>query len=396
MTRAERLLLTVLTIIQVLHLTDFVIMMPLGPQLMRVFGISPTEFGLLVSSYTFAAAIAGILGALVIDRFDRKRALLALFAGFTAANLACALAPGFTALLGARILAGAFGGVLGALMFAILGDYIAPERRGRATGILMAGFSIASVAGVPAGLWLAAHWSWHAPFLVLTGLGVVVWFMGAWALPSMQLHLGSGPRPDPFATLREVLRRSDHWRAFALTTALMFAGFSVIPFVSPFLVANVGLTEHHLALVYLLGGVCTVVTSPLIGRLVDSYGAVRVFTVVAALSLAPIIGLTHLPPLHELIILPVTTVFIVLVSGRFVPAMTLVTSTAEPRLRGAFMSVNGAIQSLASGAAATMAGMIIARPDAQGPLLHYGIVGLCAAAATVMAILIAPGVVVRS
>src|ERR1043165_4883618 len=169
MTRAERLLLTVLTIIQVLHLTDFVIMMPLGPQLMRVFGISPTEFGLLVSSYTFAAAIAGILGALVIDRFDRKRALLALFAGFTAANLACALAPGFTALLGARILAGAFGGVLGALMFAILGDYIAPERRGRATGILMAGFSIASVAGVPAGLWLAAHWSWHAPFLVLTG-----------------------------------------------------------------------------------------------------------------------------------------------------------------------------------------------------------------------------------
>jgi predicted MFS family arabinose efflux permease len=129
---------------------------------------------------------------------------------------------------------------------------------------------------------------------------------------------------------------------------------------------------------------------------VDRFGAVRVFTVIATLSLAPLIGLTHLPPLHELAILPVTTVFIVLVSGRFVPAMTLVTGTAEPRLRGAFMSVNGAVQSLASGAAATMAGMIIAQPNAQGPLLHYGIVGLLAAAATVVAIMLAPGVVVRS
>src|SRR3954470_10538347 len=93
MTRAERLLIAVLTAIQVLHLTDFVIMMPLGPQLMRVFAISPAQFALLVSSYTFAAGVGAIVGSLVLDRFDRKRALLALFAGFTAANLACALAP---------------------------------------------------------------------------------------------------------------------------------------------------------------------------------------------------------------------------------------------------------------------------------------------------------------
>ncbi len=395
MTPAERLLITVLTAIQVLHLTDFVIMMPLGPQLMRVFAITPGEFALLVSSYTFAGAVAGIISALIIDRFDRKRALLTLFAGFTVANIACALAPDYVALLGARILAGGFGGMLGALMFSIIGDYVAPERRGQATGILMAGFSIASVVGVPAGLWLAATWSWHMPFIVLAVLGGVVWCMSAVALPTMRLHMSSGPRPNSFTVLGEVLRQPNHRRAFALTVALMFAGFSVIPFVSPYLVANVGLTEHHLALVYLLGGICTVITSPLIGRWVDRRGAVPVFLIIAGLSIAPILTLTHLPRLDEVMILLITTVFIVLVSGRFVPAMTLITSSSEPHLRGSFMSVNSTIQSLASGAAATIAGLIIARPDPAGPLLNYGIVGMLAAVATVVAMVLAPRVAKR-
>jgi predicted MFS family arabinose efflux permease len=252
------------------------------------------------------------------------------------------------------------------------------------------------VAGVPAGLWLAATWSWHAPFVLLAVLGVVVWTVGALTLSPMRLHLGVGARPNPFRVVGDVLRQPNHWRAFALTVTLMFAGFSVIPFLSPYLVANVGLTEHHLALVYLLGGVCTVITSPLIGRLVDRVGAVRMFTIIGVLSLAPILVVTHLPRVDELLILVITTLFVVLVSGRFVPAMTLITGSSEPRLRGAFMSVNTAIQSLASGAAATLAGHLIARPDPAGPLLHYGLVGMLAAGATVLAMLLAARVTVRS
>lgn len=396
MTPAERLLIAVLTAIQVLHMTDFVIMMPLGPQLMRVFNITPTKFSLLVSSYTFASAAGGIIGSLVIDRFDRKRTLLALFAGFTLANIACALAPDYAALMGARIFAGGFGGVLGAMLFAIIGDYVAPARRGQATGILMAGFSIASVLGVPAGLWLAVQWSWHAPFVLLGVLAAMVWLVSAFTLPTMRQHLVAGERPSPVAVLLQVLRQPNHWRAFAFMIAMMFAGFSLIPFMSPFLVANLGLTEHHLALVYLLGGICTVVTSPWIGRLVDRRGAVRMFTIVASLSLIPILGLTHLHPVGEVATLTVTTMFIVLVSGRFVPAMTLVTSSAAPHLRGAFMSVNSTLQSLASGIAATIGGLIITRPDPLGPLLHYEAVGIFAACATVAAIVLAPRVVARS
>src|SRR5687767_12636538 len=87
----ESWLLFILAAIQFTHIMDFVIMMPLGPQLMRVFQISPREFGFLVSAYTFSAAISGFLSAFFIDRFDRKYALLALYLGFTLGTLACAL-----------------------------------------------------------------------------------------------------------------------------------------------------------------------------------------------------------------------------------------------------------------------------------------------------------------
>src|SRR4051812_23920013 len=96
-------LILILSGIQVTHIMDFVIIMPLGPQFMRVFGISPREFAFLVSAYTFAAAISGVVGALFMDRLDRKTALLTLYAGFAVGTLCCALAPSYLFLLVARL-----------------------------------------------------------------------------------------------------------------------------------------------------------------------------------------------------------------------------------------------------------------------------------------------------
>ncbi len=72
--------------------------------------ITPQQFGFLVSAYAFAACVSGLVAAFVIDRFDRKTALLVLYGGFTAGTLLCAVAPGFLTLLLARCVAGAFGG----------------------------------------------------------------------------------------------------------------------------------------------------------------------------------------------------------------------------------------------------------------------------------------------
>ena len=65
---SERFILLVLTAIQFTNILDFVILMPLGPQLMRIFSISPQEFGLVVSAYTFSAGISGMLTAGFADK----------------------------------------------------------------------------------------------------------------------------------------------------------------------------------------------------------------------------------------------------------------------------------------------------------------------------------------
>jgi len=83
----ELSLLLTLATVQFTHIVDFMVIMPLGPQFMRLFDMGPREFGLLISSYTFAAAVSGFVAAFWIDRFDRKRALLALYAGFIVATM---------------------------------------------------------------------------------------------------------------------------------------------------------------------------------------------------------------------------------------------------------------------------------------------------------------------
>jgi predicted MFS family arabinose efflux permease len=133
------------------------------------------------------------------------------------------------------------------------------------------------------------------------------------------------------------------------------------------------------------------VSAPVIGALADRHGKLRVFTLVALLSIAPLFIATQLPRLPLLWVLPFSTLLFILVPGRFGPAMALISGSAEPRLRGSFMSFNAAVQQLGAGAAAFLAGMIIGRA-ADGSLTRYGWVGGVAVACTLLAILLARGI----
>lgn len=389
--RKEWAFLAILTAIQVSHVLDFVIIMPLGPQFMRVFSITPQQFGVIVSAYTLAAAVSGLIGALWIDRFDRKHALLILFAGFIVGTFACAISPSYSFLVLARLVAGAFGGTMTGLTLAIIGDSFAESRRGTATGAVMSAFAISSVLGVPFGLFLANRWDWHAPFFFLAGLGVMVWLAAAWVLPSLRQHLaseGEGGRPSRLASLRAVFVSANHQRAFALVICMMLAGFTVIPFISTYLVRNAGLPESQLFYVYLCGGSLNFFVSRGIGRLADRLGKLRVFTWAALISVLPLLALTHLPEVPVWLLLIVSTSFMVSMSSRFVPAMAMVTSSVRMELRGSFMSVNSAIQSAGSGISAYLGGLII-RELPDGRLANFEWVGYLACLATLASILLA-------
>jgi predicted MFS family arabinose efflux permease len=387
----ERSLVLVLSAVQFTHIMDFMIMMPLGPQLMRVMLISPQQFGLLVAAYTLTAGVAALAVAFYTDRFDRRQTLLLLYAGFVVATLLCGIAPGYGALLAARAVAGAFGGVAGATVHSIIGDAIPEQRRGTATGLVMSAFALSSIIGVPIGLVLAAHYSWRAPFLFLVVVSTLVLILVWKILRPMRGHIVEGVAHRPLHQMKAVLGTANHLRAFVFMLALMFAGFSVIPFISPYMVANVGLKETDLPYLYLFGGLATAFTSRYIGKLADRHGKRQIFTVIGLISIAPLLITTNLPPVPVWAAICASVIFMVFVSGRFVPAMALVISSVEPRLRGGFMSINSAIQQFGLGAASLLAGSIIGH-GVGGTLTHYWMVGFIAVGATLLAIALAWGV----
>jgi len=379
----ERWLLWSLAAVQFTHIVDFMVMMPLGPQLTHLFSLSDAQFGLLVSAYSLAAGVSGLLASLVIDRFERKRALLALYAGFAVSTLACGLAPTYGALMAARIAAGVFGGVLGALVQTIVGDSIAFDRRGRAMGVVMASFSLATVAGVPASLWLASQGGWHWPFIAIAAACIPVWLIALQVVPSLRGHLAGAAGGSSFNQLAGVLAEPNHWRAFGLSILMVMGSFSIIPYITIYTTTNLGLTQAQVPLIYLVGGVATFFTARIWGQLADRYGKVLVFRLISVVAVLPMLALTHLTAVSVPWLIVVTTAFFVFVSGRMVPGMALLTAAPPPAMRGAFMSVNGALQSGAMGLAAWLGGALISRtPD--GLVQGYGRTGWLALCTTVL------------
>ncbi|HEU0188306.1 MAG TPA: MFS transporter [Gallionellaceae bacterium] len=396
----EKYLLLTLAGIQFSHVLDFMIMMPLGPILIAEFGITTHEFGLLVASYSFSAAASGLLAATFVDRFERKRLLLTMFTLFGLATLACGLAPGYATLLIARGLAGAFGGVMGALVQTMIGDVIPFARRARASSMVSAAFSISTVAGVPLSLWLANHFQWRAPFVFIAVLVALFILVGLRVLPEMRHHISPSTSPSvlsgaegsgqakqahPFAAMFTVLRDANHLRALLFSALIIFSGFTVIPYITLYSVHNVGISQHDIPLVYFAGGAATLVTARLIGHWADLHGKIRVYRLVAVAALLPLFVVTHIGAVPLWLWLICTTTFFVLVSGRMIPAMAIITSAAQPRLRGTFMSLNATTQAFAMGLASTLAGFIISQDNA-GHIADYGMVGYVAMAANLLAV----------
>ncbi len=374
MNNRDRILLITLAAINFTNIMDFMIMMPLGPQLMRIFNISTSQFGMVVSSYSISAGFSGFLTAFFVDRFDRKKFLQFLYAGFLIGTLLCGLAHTYWLLMAARIFTGLFGGVLGAVILAIVGDVIPFERRGQAMAIVMAAFSVASVLGVPFGLRLANMMGWNFPFLFLAVVALPVQFLIYKYVPSLSEHITKGKTVNVWQVIVNITSNPNQRKAITLMMVIMFGHFSIIPFLSTYMVRNVGFAEGQLEQIYFFGGISTIITSPFIGKLADKWGKLKVFTLFVTMSAIPVFLITNMPQVAIWVCLIVTSFFFAISSGRFIPAQAMVTATVEPQNRGSFMSIVSSMQQLSSGLSAFIAGLIVVDAG-KGPIQHYDIVG---------------------
>jgi predicted MFS family arabinose efflux permease len=385
----ERIILLLLAALNFTHILDFMIMMPLGNYLMPYFDISSQQFSMLVAAYTFSAGISGFLAAFFVDKYDRKRVLLTGYAGFLIGTLCCALSPSYTILLLSRIVSGIFGGLIGAQVLSIVADLIPYERRGKAMGIIMAAFSVASVFGVPFSLYLANIFNWHGPFFFVVGLGSLLIPFLLRFLPKMDAHIKAEEslKVHPFTLLRDIGKDKNQVLALSLSATIMLGHFLIIPFLNPFMEFNMGFSKVQTPMIYMVGGALTLITSPLLGGVADKIGKHRLFVIMALVAILPIAIITNLPAIPFALVLCVTGFWFIVSSGRMIPAQAIISNVVATERRGSFMSINSSVQQIFVGLASVLAGFIVVKTPSNA-ILNYEVTGYISIAITLLSIFV--------
>ena len=347
--------------------------MPLGPDFALALGIEKSTLGYIGGSYTAAAAVSGLIGSQILDRFNRRTALLFAMLGLSIATVMGGLANSFATLILARILAGLFGGPAQSIAFSIISDIIPAERRGKAMGTVMGGFSIASVLGVPAGLELARIGGWRLPFFGVGALGFIVLFLIFKTLPHMTKHLS-----EEVSRGVAIFKNPNVWFSFAMIASVFMGNFVLIPNLSAYLQFNAGYPREKLGMLYLIGGIVSFFVLRVAGRSVDIWGSTKVTLVSTALLLF----ILFYGYFYEVPHIPVIVMFVGFMfaqSIRNVSTNTLSSKIPKPSERARFQSLNSAVTHLACALGAFFGAWFL-KEGPKGELI--GIKQLCVFAMT--------------
>jgi predicted MFS family arabinose efflux permease len=378
----ERRVIILVALVQLVNVLDFVMVMPLGQDFARALAIDEAKLGYVGGAYTMSAAVVGLASARFLDRFDRRNALAVAMLGLVCATAAGGLATGLSSMMVARVAAGAFGGPATSLALAIVADVVPNERRGRAMGVVMAAFSVASVVGVPAGLAAAQAGSWRTPFFALAVIGLVVTGFAIHQLPPLRAHVrrGAGVLATPTLAL---LKRRDMQLMLAAAGAMTFSIFMIVPTVRSFLVNNHGYPDDEILYLYLAGGVGSFLVVQFTGRAVDKLGS----TPVAVLGTCMVTACLLIGFLPDHPVVPVMVVFVAYMSTaslRGVPISALSSKLPEPHERAQYLSMQSAVQHIASSIGAVGAAQILSTDPATKRLLHVPVMGAIAVAVGAM------------
>jgi predicted MFS family arabinose efflux permease len=379
-TRYQKFLVGLLAFLQFTIVLDFMILSPLGAILMPALNLSTAQFGSVVSAYAFAAGLSGFLAAGFADRFDRKKLLLFFYVGFVVGTLFCALAPSFIFLLLARIVTGIFAGVIGSIVYAIVADLFPSQMRGRVMGVVQTAFAAAQILGIPAGLFFSGKWGWHAPFLMIVVVSSLVTFFIVKYLKPIDGHLRLHVDRPAYHHLFETLSTRNYQKAFATMALLSTGGFMIMPFSSAFSVNNLKVGLDQLPIVYMITGVSSILMGPWMGRLSDSFGKYRVFSLGSFFGIFLILYYTHLGASPLWLVVLINVVMFATISSRMISSNALISQIPDVSHRGSFMSINSSVQQLSGGLASVVAGLIVVQEPA-GPLVHFDTLGYLVALA---------------
>ena len=312
-------------LINMLSIGTLMMVMPLGPDLVRELGMEASHVGYISGGATLAAALSGFVSAPWLDRFDRKRALITLLVLRFALLLSCAWATGPNQLIAIFVLSGLVAGPMGAILI------------------------------IPLALECSIRWNWTAPFFLLGGTGLLLALLCQLLLPKPAVV------ERPKASIRSLLGSRLCLVALGITSLQMFGHFLLVPHFATYFEFNLDFPRPHLGLLYLLGGVASLAAMRIGGAWIDRGSAVTVVLVSSGcLSLVTLLGFAAPVGISLYVIF---TLFMALSAVRTNSTMTIAAGVPHAHQRAAFMAFQGTVSNVAAG----LGSLFSARYLSEGP-----------------------------
>jgi predicted MFS family arabinose efflux permease len=355
-----------------LGVSDTQLVAPLLPLIAQDLGTTPGHAGIIVTTYSLAAAAFALIVGPLSDRVGRKKILVSGLLLFTSASFLTYHVSTFNSLVILRALTGLAAGTLSTCALSFAGDYYPYEQRGRAMGVLSMGYFMAFVVGVPAGALAASKLGWRWVFGSLSVAAAMMLIIALVRLPT------------------DRLRRSEQVRASALThhftkrdrLAGMIAAFltsggivGFLTYVGAWLKTSFDLGVDKIGLLFMISGLAAVAASPLSGWLADHAGKRNVI-IWSNIVLAFLFLIVARASLGVGLVLGIAMLSIA-ASARQAPLHALTTEIVGPEVRGEYIALRNAASQVGIAAVATISASAF---DAAG----FSAVAMIAAFATLL------------
>jgi predicted MFS family arabinose efflux permease len=226
--------------------------LPVGilPQIASELGVTDGTAGLMVTIPGIVAAISAPTVMIGAGKVNRRHLLILLAMLLVASNLISAVAPNLlTMLLGRGLLGVALGGFW-AIAIAAAGRLVTRDKAAKATAIIFAGITFATVLGVPFGTFISTLFSWRASFLATAALALIALAAQMMTLPSLAANESLQVK-----TLLRYLGKNSTQRSILLMGLIIAAHFASYTYIAPFLVQHAGFSASGITLTLLGFGV---------------------------------------------------------------------------------------------------------------------------------------------
>jgi DHA1 family inner membrane transport protein len=234
------------------------------PLISRGLDVSTAAAGSLLTAYAIGLAVGGPVLAAATMQLDRRPVLVGSMALFTILVTAPAALPHYGWFLATRLLTGALQGLFLAAAFTTATSVVPPERVGRALSVVIAGFSISTVVGLPVSVLTGSLLGWREALLVTGGFAAAVTGLLVAVAPTVPAHTPPGSGALRHAIAPRVLAM------LALALTLFAAAGAVTAYLVPVLEQVTSVSGAWMSAILVLYGLANVGGSFVGGHLADA------------------------------------------------------------------------------------------------------------------------------